>query len=63
MSVHVVIKEEDNTDTDGAESFDNELTEKQRLREIAERDPLVQQAIKAFRGEIIDVRRLDEDEE
>jgi DNA polymerase-3 subunit gamma/tau len=37
-----------------------ERTEKQRLREIAEQNPLVQQALRTFRGEIIDVRRIEE---
>ncbi|MDT4897582.1 MAG: polymerase subunit gamma/tau [Acidobacteriota bacterium] len=37
-----------------------ERSEKQRLREIAEQDPLVQQALRTFRGEIIDVRRIEE---
>ncbi|HKR23343.1 MAG TPA: DNA polymerase III subunit gamma/tau [Pyrinomonadaceae bacterium] len=31
--------------------------EKQRLREMAESSPVVQQALKTFRGEIVDVRR------
>ena len=33
--------------------------EKQRLRETAESNPLVQQMLKTFRGEIVDVRRPD----
>ncbi len=33
--------------------------EKQRLREMAESNPAVKQALKTFRGEIIDVRRSD----
>ena len=33
--------------------------QKQRLRESAESDPLVQQMLKTFRGEIVDVRRPD----
>jgi DNA polymerase-3 subunit gamma/tau len=37
-----------------------ERSEKQRLREIAEQDPIVQQALRTFRGEIIDVRRIEE---
>jgi DNA polymerase-3 subunit gamma/tau len=32
--------------------------EKQRLREVAESNPVVQQMLKTFRGEIVDVRRL-----
>jgi DNA polymerase III subunit gamma/tau len=34
--------------------------EKQNLRETAEKDPTVQRMLKTFRGEIVDVRRLDE---
>jgi len=33
--------------------------EKQDLRETAEKDPQVQKMLRTFRGEIIDVRRLD----
>ena len=33
------------------------VSEKQRLREMAESSPVVQQALKTFRGEIVDVRR------
>jgi DNA polymerase-3 subunit gamma/tau len=40
---------------------DEERLEKQRLRELAEHNPIVQQMLKTFRGEIIDVRRLDND--
>jgi hypothetical protein len=40
---------------------DEERQEKQRLREMAESSPVVQQMLKTFRGEIVDVRRLDGD--
>ena len=33
--------------------------EKQSLREQAEKDPTVQQMLKTFRGEIVDVKRVD----
>jgi len=36
---------------------DEELLEKQRLRGLAENSPIVQQMLKTFRGEIVDVRR------
>jgi DNA polymerase-3 subunit gamma/tau len=36
-----------------------ERLEKQRLREMAENSPIVQQMLKTFRGEIVDVRRID----
>ena len=35
--------------------------DKQRLRERAESDPAVRQALKTFRGEIVDVKRLNTD--
>ena len=35
-------------------------TETRRLRETAEQDPVVQQMLRTFRGEIVDVKRLDE---
>jgi DNA polymerase-3 subunit gamma/tau len=38
---------------------DTERREKQSLREAAEKDPVVQQMLRTFRGEIVDVRRVD----
>ncbi len=38
---------------------ESERREKQRLRETAEKDPVVQQMLRTFRGEIVDVRRAD----
>lgn len=38
---------------------DEERLEKQRLREMAESNPAVQTMLKTFRGEIVDVRRVD----
>ncbi|HVF21484.1 MAG TPA: DNA polymerase III subunit gamma/tau [Pyrinomonadaceae bacterium] len=38
---------------------DEARLEKQRLRETEEKDPRVQQLLKTFRGEIVDVRRPD----
>lgn len=35
------------------------LLDKQRLRETAEKDPVVQQMLRTFRGEIVDVKRVD----
>ncbi len=40
---------------------DDERKEKQRLRELAENSPAVKQALKTFRGEIVDVKRVDAD--
>jgi DNA polymerase-3 subunit gamma/tau len=39
---------------------DEERLEKQRLRETAENSPVVQQILKTFRGEIVDVRRVED---
>jgi len=36
--------------------------EKQLLRETAETDPTVQQMLRTFRGEIVDVRRVDKEQ-
>jgi DNA polymerase-3 subunit gamma/tau len=42
-------------------SEDEARLEKQRLREAAEGSPVVQQMLKTFRGEIVDVRRPEND--
>lgn len=36
-----------------------QLLDKQRLRETAEQDPTVQEMLRTFRGEIVDVKRVD----
>jgi len=48
---------------DGAAASPEDVAriEKQRLRETAESDPVVQQMLKTFRGEIVDVRQPDND--
>jgi hypothetical protein len=38
---------------------ETERRDKQSLREKAEKDPTVQQMLKTFRGEIVDVKRVD----
>ena len=38
-----------------------ERREKQELRAQAEKDPVVQQMLRTFRGEIVDVKRVDRD--
>jgi DNA polymerase III subunit gamma/tau len=58
----VVTDPETNPETnDGAPSSreEEERREKQRLLETAEQNPVVQQMLRTFRGEILDVRRLD----
>ena len=39
---------------------DAERAEQRRLREIAEQNPLVQQALRTFRGEIVNIRKIEE---
>ena len=38
---------------------EEERNDRQRLRETAESNPIVQQMLRTFRGEIVDVRRID----
>jgi response regulator RpfG family c-di-GMP phosphodiesterase len=61
MGVHIVVKEAGaDADDDGQRTQqDEERLEKQRLREMAEQHPSVQQLLKTFRAEIIDVRRVE----
>ena len=39
---------------------DEERLDEQRLRESAESNPIAQQMLRTFRGEIVEVRRLDD---
>jgi DNA polymerase III subunit gamma/tau len=50
-----------NQEAGGAPVSKEELKrrEKQQLRETAEKDPVVQQMLRTFRGEIVDVKRVD----
>ncbi len=57
MGVRIVVKDPAEGEPMGRE--DDARLEKQRLREMAENDPNVQQMLKTFRGEIVDVRRVD----
>ena len=57
MGVRIVVKD---SSADEPLSRDDEARlEKQRLREMAESNPAVQTMLKTFRGEIVDVRRVD----
>jgi hypothetical protein len=48
-----------NTDDDGALTpADEERRDQQHLRKAAEQHPAVQQLLKTFRGEILDVKRV-----
>jgi DNA polymerase III subunit gamma/tau len=58
MGVRIVIKDPA-AEGEPLSREDEERLEKQRLREMAENSPVVQQMLKTFRGEIVDVRRVD----
>jgi DNA polymerase-3 subunit gamma/tau len=61
LGVRITVREKGESGPDEPPSKQElERSEKQRLREIAEQDPMVQQALRTFRGEIIDVRRVEE---
>jgi DNA polymerase-3 subunit gamma/tau len=60
VGVRIVVREAD----EGEEEVpltkeDVERRERQRLRELAEQQPAVQEMLRAFRAEIVDVRRAD----
>lgn len=60
MGVHIVVKESGADDDEGQRTHqDEERLEKQRLSEMAEQHPAVQQLLKTFRAEIIEVRRVE----
>ena len=58
MGVRIVVKDP-TADGEPLSRQDEERLEKQRLREMAESNPTVQTMLKTFRGEIVDVRRVD----
>ena len=58
MGVRIVVKDPQ-ADGEPLSREDEERLEKQRLRQMAENSPVVQQMLKTFRGEIVDVRRTD----
>jgi hypothetical protein len=61
MGVRIVVKEQGESDgREPASKQDEGRREKQQLREMAEQHPTVQQFLQTFRGEIIDVRRAEE---
>jgi hypothetical protein len=61
LGVRITLKEKgEAASSEPLSKQEAERAEKQRLREIAEQNPLVQQALRTFRGEIIDVRRIEE---
>lgn len=58
LGVRFVIRDAEANDVPGSKE-DSERREKESLRETAEKDPVVQQMLRTFRGEIVDVRRVD----
>lgn len=60
MGVRIVVKDP-RAEGEPLSRADEERQEKQRLREMAESNPVVQTMLKTFRGEIVDVRRVDGD--
>lgn len=59
LGVRFVIKDETN-DAAPLSKDEAERREQQQLRETAEQDPFVQQMLRTFRGDIVDVRRVNE---
>jgi DNA polymerase III subunit gamma/tau len=59
MGVRIAIKDYNTNDGLPLSKEEEERREKQRLREVAEQNPVVQQMLRTFRGEIVDVRRID----
>ena len=58
VGVRVLIKDAQESDAPPTRE-DEELRERQRLRELAESNPAVQHLLRTFRAEIIDVRRVE----
>jgi hypothetical protein len=58
MGVRIVVKDSE-AEAPPTSREDEERIERQRLRETAENSPIVQEMLRTFRGEIVDVRRAD----
>ena len=58
LGVRFVIKDAETGDAPISKE-ETERREKQGLRETVEKDPVVQQMLRTFRGEIVDVKRMD----
>ena len=59
IAIRILVKDPNAKDVPASREDEARL-EKQRLREVAENSPIIQQMLKTFRGEIVDVRRVDE---
>ena len=63
IGVRISVKETSAYEEDAPLSRDDEARrDKQLLREMAERHPAVQELLETFRGEIVDVRRIDSEQ-
>jgi len=60
MGVRIAIKDQETDDALPLSKEEEERREKQTLREAAEQNPVVQQVLQTFRGEIVDVQRVSE---
>ncbi|HLL73568.1 MAG TPA: DNA polymerase III subunit gamma/tau [Pyrinomonadaceae bacterium] len=61
MGVRIVVKDKNESDDDAPSSatHDAEADERRRLRQLAENHPSVQQVLRAFHAEIVEVSRVD----
>lgn len=63
MGIRIVVKDKHEAEDDAPPSphapMSTEQEEKRRLRELAENHPSVQQVLRAFQAEIVDVRRVE----
>lgn len=60
--IRIVVKDPMATNQDAPLSQEEEeRRERKRLRETADKDPVVQQMLRTFRGEIVDVRRVGQE--
>ena len=60
MGVRIAVRDPEVNDALPLSKEEEERREKQRLREAAEQNPVVQQVLRTFRGEIVDVQRMSE---
>lgn len=62
VAVRISIGDQDAAENDGPVSQEEEeRLDSQRIREFAEKHPAVQQVLKTFHGEIVDVRRVSQE--
>ena len=59
MGVRIAISDTAESQSAPVSKEDEERLDKQRLREQAESNPVVQQMLRTFRGEIVEVRRVE----